>query len=125
MHSTVILQTAEGGSPIVVALALIGLLVTAGLSLGVAYVLLRGYQRNQNQARLYLALGLVFLTTGPILIQLLLTNFTAVSAVGRSAAANASKLLGLGAILYAIYGASHPRATSSKDNADHSEQVRK
>lgn len=125
MHPILILQTAEGGSPLVVALALIGLLVTAGLSLGVAYVLLRGYQRNRNQARLYLALGLVFLTAGPILIQLLLTNFTAVSAVGRSAGANASKLLGLGAILYAIYGASRPRATSSKDDADHSEQVRK
>lgn len=125
MHSIVFLQTAEGGSPFVVALALIGLLLTAGLSLGVAYLLLCGYRRNQNRARLYLALGLVFLTTGPIVIQLLLTNFTAVSAVGRSAAANASKLLGLGAILYAIYGVSRPRTINTKNDADRSDQVGK
>lgn len=98
------LQTATGGSPFVVAMTLVGLLVTAVLALAVAYLLVRGYRRNRNRARLSLAVGLVLLTTGPIVIQLVLTNVTDVSLVGRSLAANASKLLGLGAMLYAIYG---------------------
>lgn len=98
------LQTATGGSPLVVALTLVGLLVTGVLALVVAYLVARGYRRNRNRARLYLAVGLVLLTTGPIALQLVLTNFTDVAPVGRSMAANASKLLGLGAMLYAIYG---------------------
>ena len=101
------LQTATGGSPTVVALTLAGLLVTAGLALAVAYLLVRGYRRNRDPARLYLAVGLVLLTTGPIALQLVLTNATDVSPVGRAAAANASKLLGLAAVLYAIYGAAN------------------
>ena len=97
-------QTATGGDPLVVTLALLGLLVTAALALAVAYLLVRGYRRNRDRARLYLAVGLVMLTAVPIVLQLVLTNFTDVSPVGRAAAANASKLLGLGAVLYAIYG---------------------
>lgn len=123
--SPIFLQTATGGSPFVVALALVGLLVTAALSFGVAYLLLRGYRRNRNQARLYLAIGLILLTTGPIVIQLVLTNFTTMSEVGRSAAANASKLLGLGAMLYAIYGVSRPRTIRTKIDSDRSDQVEK
>jgi hypothetical protein len=52
------------------------------------------------------------LTAGPIAIQFALTNFTAVPALGRSVAANASKLVGLGAMLYAIYGAGRPKGRS-------------
>lgn len=113
---------ATGGSVLVVVLALVGLLLTAALSLVVAYLIVRGYRRNRNRARLYLAIGLVLLTTGPIVIQLLLTNFTTASQVSRSAAANASKLLGLGAMLYAIYGGMSPRTTGP--NADRSDRVR-
>ena len=126
MHSLVSLQTATdvtGGSPLVVVLVLLGLMLTAGLSLVVAYLIVRGYQRNRNRARLYLAVGLVLLTTGPIVLQFVLTTFTTISPIGRSAAANASKLLGLGAMLYAIYGAARPRATSKRDT-DRSDRVR-
>lgn len=119
------LQTATGGSPLVVALALLGLLATAALSLAVAYLVVRGYRRNRDPGRLYLAVGLILLTAGPILLQLLLTNLTAVPAVGRSAAANASKLLGLGAMLYAIYGVARPRTVTvgRERDADGSEEV--
>ena len=99
------LQTATGGDPFVVALSLLGLFVTTVLALAVAYLLVRGYRRNRDRARLYLAVGLLLLTVGPIVLQLVLTNATTVSPVGRSLAANASKLLGLGAVLYSIYGA--------------------
>ena len=117
------LGTATGGSTFVVALTFVGLAVTAVLSLLVAYSVYRGYRQNRHPARLYLAIGLVLLTTGPIAIQFALTNFTDVPAVGRSAAANASKLLGLGAMLYSIYGIATPR-TIRTDDADRSEEVR-
>lgn len=124
MRSFVLLQT-TGGSRLVVILALLGLFVTAVLSLVVAYLVTRGYRGNRDRARLYLALGLVLLTTGPIVIQLVLTNLTDVSELGRSAAANASKLLGLGATLYAIYGSSHERVSGEKEGSPRSNQVRK
>lgn len=127
MRSAAPLQTttdAIGGSPFVVVLVLIGLLLTASLSLVVAYLVVRGYRRNRNRARLYLAVGLMLLTTGPIVIQLVLSNATTTSAVTQSAAANASKLLGLGAILYAIYGVTWPRTITNRDS-DRSDRVRK
>lgn len=102
------LQTATGGSPAVVALTLLGLFVTAVLSLVVAYLLVRGYRRNRDRARLYLGIGLVLLTTGPIVLQFALTN-AAVSPGIRSIAANTSKLAGLAAMLYAIYGVTRSR----------------
>ena len=129
MHSLVSLQTATeatGGSPLVVILVLVGLVLTAGLSLVVAYLVIRGYRRNRNRARLYLAVGLVLLTTGPIVLQFVLTTVTTISPVGRSAAANASKLLGLGAMLYAIYGAGAARPQRMPErNTDRSDRVRK
>lgn len=109
MRSFSLLQTTTGGSELLVVLTLLGLLVTAGLSVVVAYVIARGYRRNRDPDRLWLAVGLVLLVTGPIVLQFVLTNLAVGSAVGRSAAANASKLLGLGAILYAIYGVSRRR----------------
>ncbi|QLG28778.1 hypothetical protein HUG10_15060 [Halorarum halophilum] len=124
MVATTPLQTATGGSPLVVVLALLALLLTAALSLVVAYLIVRGYRRNRDRARLYLAVGLILLVTGPIVIQLVLTNVTAASPVARSAAANASKVLGLGAMLYAIYGAARPRRPESRRDADRSDEVR-
>lgn len=122
MRPSIFLQT-TGGPREIVALALLGLIVTALVSLVVAYVIVRGYRNNRDRGRLYLALGLVLLTTGPIMIQLVLTNLTAVSELSRSAAANASKLLGLGAILFAIYGVSRNRESTSETASD-STQVR-
>lgn len=61
----------------------------------------------------------MLLTAGPIVIQLVLSNVTTMSAVGQSAAANTSKLLGLGAMFYAIYGVTRPRATKqTPDRSD-------
>ena len=119
------LQTSTGGSPVIVALTLAGLLMTAILSLVVAYLVIRGYSQNRNRARLYLAIGLLLLTTGPILIQFILTNLDVVPYV-RSAIANASKLAGLAAMLYAIYGVTkstdgtHPRRHTDDTNFDSS-----
>lgn len=129
MRPIIPLQTtidATGGSPLAIILVILGMLLTAVLSLVVAYMVIRGYRRNRNRARLCLAIGLVLLTTGPIVIQLVLSNLNPMSAVGRSAAANASKLFGLGAMLYAIYGGTRPRtATGMKHDSDRSAEVRK
>lgn len=97
---------ATGGSPAVIALVFISLLLTTVLSLAVAYLLFQGYRRNRDAGRLALAVGLVLLTTVPFVAQFVLTNVTSVPPVTRSAVANASKLLGLVAMLYAIYGVS-------------------
>lgn len=98
------LQTTTGGSLVVVSLTLAGLLLTAVLALVVACLIIRGYRRNPDRAQLFLAVGLVLLTTSPIMLQLVMTNFTDVPRVGRAVAQNASNLLGLSAMLYATYG---------------------
>ncbi|WP_114578527.1 hypothetical protein [Saliphagus sp. LR7] len=124
------LQAATGGSLVVVVLTLIGLLATATLALIVAYLLVKGYRENQNRARLSFAIGLILLTTGPIVLQFTLTTFTDTPQGLRSAAANTSKLLGLAAMLYAIYGVSqsnqHSRPDKGSDSTletDHSNEV--
>lgn len=116
-HTIPLLQIsadATGGSVLLVLLALLGLLLTAVLSLWVAYLVVRGYRQNPNRARLYLALGLLLLTTGPIVIRLVFSNLPHLSAVEQSAAANTSKLLGLGAMLYAIYGSAGRDGTAAR-----------
>ncbi|WP_323171237.1 hypothetical protein [Natrialba sp. PRR66] len=124
MHFLPPLQT-MGGSRLVVILSFLGLFITAALALVVAFLIVRGYRRNRDDARLYLAIGLVLLTTGPIIIQFVLANVTEISMVGRSASANASKLLGLGAILYAIYGLSRNRESTGDNDSDRPNRVRR
>ncbi|UPV74891.1 hypothetical protein M0R89_02185 [Halorussus limi] len=99
----VALQTATGGPETVVVLALAGLLTAAALSLVVVYKLFTGYRRNGTSPMLALAVGLALLVTGPIFLRLAFANLVAVSPATRSLATSASELLGLAAILYAIY----------------------
>lgn len=114
------LQTSTGGSPSIVVLTLVGLLITVLLSLVVAYLIIRGYSQNRNRARLYLAIGLLLLTTGPILSQFVLTNL-GIDPDLRSAIANMSKLSGLGAMVYAIYNVSQPtNSTQPRRTGDRS-----
>lgn len=120
MLSLTSLQAVTGGSLVVVVLTLIGLFATATLALIVAYLLVKGYRENRNRAQLYLAIGLILLTTGPIVLQLVLTNFTDASRGLRSAAANTSKLLGLAAMLYAIYGVTESNQHSRPDQGSDS-----
>lgn len=122
MLTPILFQTTTGGSPLVVVLTLVGLFMIAILSLIFAYLVIRGYRQNRNRARLYLAIGLVLLTTGPIVIQFVLSNFTDLSLVIRSATANTSKLLGLIAILYAIYGVPQTGRKSRSENIDGAER---
>lgn len=126
MFSPPSLQTATGGSVVVVVLSLLGMALTAGLSLIVAYRVIQGYRRNRSRARLSLAFGLVLLTTGPILLQFVLPSLTDVSAVGRALVTTVSELLGLMAMLYAIYGATRssfpPTGRVESDPSERSKQ---
>jgi Na+-driven multidrug efflux pump len=122
MLPTILLQTAIGGSVVVVVLTLIGTALTAVLSLVLAYRVIRGYRRNRSRARLSLALGLVLLTTVPILLQFVLATFTDILDVGRALATTVSELLGLVAMLYAIYGTTR-QTTSRRTESEPTEQV--
>jgi hypothetical protein len=96
--------TVTGGSAVVALLALFALAVAAGLSLLVAYEALRGYRGTGDNAMLMLAVGIVLLSAGPIAIRIALPTFTGAPDAVRVLSATASELLGLGCILYAIYG---------------------
>ncbi len=93
-----------GGSAVVAAVALLGLAVAAGLSVLIAYEALKGYRGTGDRAMLFLAVGIVLLTGGPIALRILLPTFTETPESVRLLSTTVSELLGLGCILYAIYG---------------------
>ncbi|WP_217641994.1 hypothetical protein [Halostagnicola kamekurae] len=80
-------------------------LLSISLSVGIALVLIRGYRRGPGHpGMLYLALGLVLLTTVPELLRVGLPTLTGVGTAGRSVLVSGSELTGLGIILWTIYG---------------------
>lgn len=97
------LQT-TGGSPALVALVFVALLVATVLSLYVAVRLYRGYRRGGDAGTLLLGVGLVLLTTVPIVTRLVLSNAPAVAPTWREIAATGFQLLGLAVVLGVIYG---------------------
>lgn len=68
----------------------------------VAYQAYRGYQRNQSQPMLYLALGIVLLTAVPASLNLGLSRLTTATEAGILLAITAAHLGGVAAILYAL-----------------------
>ncbi len=101
-----LLQFRATGAAPSIAVVVVGLSVLSlGLSLVIAAVLVRGYRRGPGRrGMLLLAAGLVLLTTVPELLRIALPSVTAVGVVGRSLAVSGCELLGLGAILRAVYG---------------------
>lgn len=97
------LQT-TGGSPGLVALVFVALMVATGLSVYVAIRLYRGYRQGGGTGMLLLGVGLVLLATAPMVLRLVLTNVPGVGATWREIVATASQLLGLLVILGVIYG---------------------
>jgi len=99
----VVFAATVGGSRSVALLALAGLLLAAVLSVVVVSRLVAGYRRNGTRPMLVLGVGLALLVTGPIFLRLAFANVVGVSPVVRSLVTTGSELLGLAAILYAIY----------------------
>lgn len=64
----------------------------------------RGYRRNDSRAMKYLAIGLLLLTLGPFVINVSVTTLTAADQATTVFLENVSRLLGLVAITYSLYG---------------------
>ncbi|ESP90046.1 hypothetical protein [Candidatus Halobonum tyrrellensis] len=95
--------TATGGSPTLVLLVFAALFAATLLSLYLATRLYRGYRAGGGRGMLGLFVGLVLLTTVPILLRLVLTNVGGVPATTRALAATTSQLLGLLVVLGVVY----------------------
>lgn len=70
----------------------------------IAYQAYRGYRRNDARSMLYLAIGLSFLTVFPFLLNVSVTTLVDPDRVVIALLENASRLLGLVAITYSLYG---------------------
>lgn len=105
MMGSLLQLRATGGDPSVAVAVLALSLLSLVLSLTVAAVLVRGYRRGPGRrGMLVLAAGLVLLTTVPELLRIVLPSVTGIDVVGRSLLVSGCELLGLGAILRAVYG---------------------
>ncbi|MCU4926362.1 hypothetical protein OB905_10250 [Halobacteria archaeon AArc-dxtr1] len=93
---------ATGGSPTLVVLVFVALLIATVLSLVLAVRLYRGYRGGGGSGMLVLGAGLVLLTTVPMVLRLALSNVPA-DPVWREVIATAAQLLGLLLILGVIY----------------------
>ena len=98
------LTSATGGEPEVVIAVFFALLVATALSVYLAYRLYRGYREGGGTGMLILGIGLVLLTTAPMLLRLLLSNVSPIDPVWQEVVATASQLVGLVCILGVIYG---------------------
>ncbi|MFB6156104.1 MAG: hypothetical protein ABEJ22_09425 [Haloferacaceae archaeon] len=96
-------QTAVGGSPAGVLLAMLTTAVLVVLSLVVAYEAVRGYRGSDDPALLTLAVGIVLVSAGPTFATLVLTNLTATAGDVVTLVQRVAELLGLLTMLYAMY----------------------
>ncbi len=98
----VVLAANPNSVPIgVVALLALGAAVV--YSLRVAYTVVEGYRTAESSSVVYIAAGLLLLTTVPILLRFVLATVVSLPAYAISGLTGLSELLGLGAILYVIY----------------------
>jgi hypothetical protein len=96
---------ATGSAPLVALGVLVLSAVSVALSLAIAVVLVRGYRRGPaHRGMLWLAVGLIFLITVPELLRVGLPTATDVGSAGRSMLVSGCELLGLGTILWTVYG---------------------
>lgn len=102
----IVLQFEATGADPLVALAVLSLsVVSVVLSLTIAVVLIRGYRRGpSHRGMLLLAVGLIFLITVPEVLRVGLPTATDIGTVGQSVVVTACELLGLGTIVWTVYG---------------------
>ncbi|SEP76474.1 DUF7521 family protein [Natrinema salaciae] len=70
----------------------------------IAYQAYRGYRRNGATSMLYLAIGLLLLTLFPFLINVVMATLVSSDRIVIALLENVSRLLGLVAITYSLYG---------------------
>lgn len=93
-----------GGSRAIVVAVLLGRVVTVLLALAIAYRACGGFRDARSRPLLYLAVGIVFVAVVPTLLGFVFPTLTDLTQLQQSVVTNTSKLLGLGIILYSIYG---------------------
>ena len=91
-------------APLFELLTVATLFLVALLGTVIAYQAYRGYRRNDSPSMLYLASGLLLLTLVPFLLNVALTTLASTDQVVTIFAENVSRLLGLVAIMYSLYG---------------------
>jgi len=99
-----LLQSATGGSVPVAAAVLIGQAITFALACWIVYRAAEGYRASRAPALLWLAVGVALLAAAPTAARVLLPTFTSAPDVTVQGVALVGEVLGLTAILYAIYG---------------------
>ncbi|AFZ74219.1 DUF7521 family protein [Natronobacterium gregoryi] len=85
-------------------LTVASLFLVALLGTIIAYQAYRGYRRNDARSMFYLAIGLLLLTLCPFLVNVTINTFTGAQQVVTVFFENVSRLLGLVAITYSLYG---------------------
>lgn len=70
----------------------------------IAYQAYRGYRRNNATSMLYLAVGLLLLTLFPFLLNVIVTTLVSPERIVIALLENISRLVGLVAITYSLYG---------------------
>ncbi|WP_089787214.1 DUF7521 family protein [Natronobacterium haloterrestre] len=85
-------------------LTVASLFLVALIGTVIAYQAYRGYRRNDAPSMLYLAIGLLLLTLCPFLVNVTINTFTDAQQVATVFFENVSRLLGLVAITYSLYG---------------------
>lgn len=101
---TSVLQTTTGGSSVVVLLVFGLLFLATIMSMYLALRLYRGYRQTGGRGMLLLGIGLVSLTTVPIVLRLVLSNTPGVPPTTRATLATVSQLVGLLVVLGVVYG---------------------
>ena len=99
-----ILQSATGGSVPVAVAVLVGQAIVFALACWIVYRAASGYRAAKAPALLWLAVGVALLSAAPTAARVLLPTLTAAPAEIVRGVALIGELLGLTAILYAIYG---------------------
>lgn len=96
---------ATGADPLVALAVLILSVVSVVLSLLIAVVLIRGYRQGpSHRGMLLLAIGLILLITVPEVLRVGLPTATGVGTIGQSVVVTTFELLGLGIIVWTVYG---------------------
>lgn len=106
MRAPFVLATTQPATdpPALVLMVFAALIVATGLSIYLAVRLYRGYRRGGSVEMLLLGLGLVLLTTVPMVLRFVLSNVPTMAPTWREVVATAAQLLGLLIILGVVYG---------------------
>lgn len=91
-------------APLFEVLTVASLFLVALVGTLIAYQAYRGYRRNDSTSMLYLSIGLLLLTAFPFLINIFITTLISPAQVVTVFLENTSRLLGLLAIMYSLYG---------------------